>query len=153
MDTVTKFYNKPNIESTRQHIADQHERKRLERFLRDVTIEINYRSTGRKRYKIKGLTDKPASQTLIVTCHDRVKHIVPIVTYFQEMYNVTLQYPWLPCVISGTNNDCILPIEVCFIRKNQRHIGKLNDQQLADIVKLTAVMPEFRKERVIEGMR
>ncbi|KAJ3172789.1 argonaute 1 [Irineochytrium annulatum] len=153
IDSVAKFFNKPNIDAVRQHFSDPHERKRLERFLRDVAIEIRYRTTGRKRYRIKAITDKPASQTLIVTGPERFKRIIPIVSYFQEMYGVALMYPWLPCVISGANSDCILPIELCWIRRNQRHVGKLNDQQLADIVKLTAVMPEYRKERVVEGMR
>ncbi|KAJ3321941.1 hypothetical protein HDU76_013990 [Blyttiomyces sp. JEL0837] len=154
IDTVAKFFNKPNIEAIRQHLADSHERKKLDRFLRDVTVEINYRTSGRKRYKIKGLTEKPVSQTLIVTTSpDKTKHIVPITSYFQDMYGVSLKYSWLPCVVSGTNGDCILPMEVCFVRKNQRHVGKLNDQQLADIVKLTAVLPEYRKDRVVEGMK
>ncbi|KAI8610686.1 Piwi domain-containing protein [Chytriomyces sp. MP71] len=159
LDTVAKFYNRPNIDSARPHFADPHERKRLERFLRDVTIEIGYRATGRKRYKIKGLFDKPCAQTLIVTgtapgANDgRGKQIMPITLYFEEKYGVHLMHPWLPCVVCGPKNDVILPMEVCFVRRNQRHIGKLNDQQLADIVKLTAVMPEYRKERVLDGMR
>ncbi|ORY41928.1 Piwi-domain-containing protein [Rhizoclosmatium globosum] len=155
LDTVAKYFNKPHIELTRAHLSDPHERKRLERFLRDVTIEISYRHTGRKRYKIKGLFDKPCAQTLIVTGtgEGRIKQIVPIAAYFQEMYGIVLQFPWLPCVVCGSKSDVVLPMEVCFVRRNQRHIGKLNDQQLADIVKLTAVLPEYRKERVADGMR
>ncbi|KAI9350668.1 Piwi domain-containing protein [Obelidium mucronatum] len=155
IETIAKYFNKPHIELTRSHLADPHERKRLERFLRDVTIEIAYRATGRKRYKIKALFDKPSAQTLIVTGtgEGRIKQIVPIAAYFQEVYGVVLQFPWLPCIVCGTKSDVVLPMEVCFVRRNQRHIGKLNDQQLADIVKLTAVLPEHRKERVVDGMR
>ncbi|KAJ3263307.1 eukaryotic translation initiation factor 2C, 2 [Chytriomyces hyalinus] len=157
IETVAKFFNRPTIEHARANFSDNHERKRLERFLRDMTIEIAYRSTGRKRYKIRALFDKPCAQTLIVTgtspTDPRGKQIVAIIDYFQRMYGVTLQYPWLPCIVCGAKNDVILPMEVCFVRRNQRHVGKLNDQQLADIVKLTAVLPECRKERVADGMR
>ncbi|KAJ3073636.1 hypothetical protein HDU98_001043 [Podochytrium sp. JEL0797] len=155
LDTVAKFFNKPHVDVARPHLVDPHERKRLERFLRDVTIEISYRATGRKRYKIKALFDKPGSQTLIVTGtgEGRVKQIVPLANYFAERYGIELQYPWLPCIVCGTKGDIVLPMEVCFVSRNQRHVGKLNDQQLADIVKLTAVLPEYRKERVLDGMR
>ncbi|KAJ3141993.1 hypothetical protein HK100_004171, partial [Physocladia obscura] len=155
IDTIAKYFNRPHIELARPHLNDSHERKKLERFLRDVTIEILYRATGRKRYKIKGVFDKPCAQTLIVTGtgEGRVKQIIPVITYFAEKYGIVLQYPWLPCIVCGSKNDVVLPMELCFVRKNQRHIGKLNDQQLADIVKLTAVLPEFRKERVSDGMR
>ncbi|KAJ3118340.1 hypothetical protein HK100_000628, partial [Physocladia obscura] len=155
IETVAKYFNRSHIELARPHLNDSHERKKLERFLRDVTIEILYRATGRKRYKIKGIFDKPCAQTLIVTGtgEGRVKQIVPVITYFVEKYSIVLQYPWLPCIVCGSKNDVVLPMELCFVRKNQRHIGKLNDQQLADIVKLTAVLPELRKERVSDGMR
>ncbi|KAJ3392927.1 hypothetical protein HDU84_003143 [Entophlyctis sp. JEL0112] len=154
-ETVIKFFNKTNSEQIRQQMNDSYERKKLEKFLRDVTIEIMYRRTGRKRYKIKSLLEKPAAHTLIVTGTGpgRIKQIVPITTYFQEVYGIVLQYPWLPCVVCGSRGDVVLPMEVCFVRRNQRHIGKLNDQQLADIVKLTAVIPERRKERVMDGIR
>ncbi|KAJ3004715.1 UNVERIFIED_CONTAM: hypothetical protein HDU68_004933, partial [Siphonaria sp. JEL0065] len=86
IETVAKYFNKLHIELTRPHLMDPHERKRLERFLRDVTIEISYRQTGRKRYKVKALFDKPCAQTLIVTGtgEGRIKQIVPIAAYFQE---------------------------------------------------------------------
>jgi hypothetical protein len=154
LETVKKFFNKATIDQIGNHLMDPYEKRRLERFLRDVAVEIRYRQTGRKSYKIKSLSDKSAAQLLIVTSNgNRVKKVLNIVSYYQETYDITLKYPWLPCVVSGSNNDCFLPMEVCCIRRNQRHIGKLNDQQLADIVKLTAVMPEYRKERVVEGMR
>jgi eukaryotic translation initiation factor 2C len=116
--------------------------------LSTVTIEADYRSDGRRRYKIQNLT-KTNAETTKFTQDD--KTITTVKDYFLRTYNKRIQYPQLPLVACGANGKISIPMEFCTIRPGQRHIGKLNDAQTSDILKIAAVPPFERQQQIVKG--
>ncbi|KAJ3150918.1 argonaute 1 [Geranomyces variabilis] len=148
---VSRFFHRDMIEHVRWD--NPRDVQRLDKFLRDVSIEITYRSTGRRRYKIRALTPKSAIHTYISVTRNGVLAYVSVQQYFRDHYNIRLQYPHLPCVSSGAQLDIILPMELCVVRENQRHTGRLNDRQAAEMIRITALLPRQRSTRIEYGKK
>ncbi|KAJ3160223.1 argonaute 1 [Geranomyces michiganensis] len=148
---VSRFFHRDMIEHVRWD--NPRDVQRLDKFLRDVSIEITYRSTGRRRYKIRALTPKSAIHTYISVTRNGVLTYVSVQQYFRDHYNIRLQYPHLPCVSSGAQLDIILPMELCVVRENQRHTGRLNDRQAAEMIRITALLPRQRSSRIEYGKK
>jgi len=72
--------------------------------------------------------------------------------YFEVTYNITLQYPWLPCIQAGATGKVQIPFELCEIRPNQRHVGKVSDDQAAEMIKQTAAFPGVRSKKIYDGI-
>ena len=54
-----------------------------------------------------------------------------VASYFKKKYNITLNYPHLPCLVVGDPaKHVFLPLEVCEIVPGQRHLKKLNERQV-----------------------
>ena len=75
-----------------------------------------------------------------------------ITEYFKERYGVQLEYGYLPCVVFGKGRKVMIPVELCRVREGQRYLGRLNEFQLADMIKITSERPDGRWGRVEEGM-
>ncbi|KAI8922026.1 Piwi domain-containing protein [Powellomyces hirtus] len=149
INVVARFFQRDSIDHVRwDNERDLH---RLDKFLRDVSIEITYRATGRRRYKIRAITPKSAVHTYISVGKGTTMTYVSVQQYFKEHYNIRLQYPHLPCVSSGAQLDIIIPMELCVVRENQRHTGRLNERQAAEMVRITALLPRQRAGRIQHG--
>lgn len=148
IDVIAQFFRKRNINDCKQSISNRYSAHKLDSFLSNVNIEITYASAGgRKKYKIKGLAAKDAASTRIVLNNETVS----IRDYFKDNYNITLQYPWLPCILAG-GNDIQIPIELCLVKANQRYVKKINEAQGAEMIKVTAVRPPERQQRIMSGL-
>ncbi|KAJ3022179.1 eukaryotic translation initiation factor 2C, 2 [Thoreauomyces humboldtii] len=146
---VARFFQRDAIEQVRWD--NDRDIQRLDKFLRDVSIEITYRPTGRRRYKIRAITPKSAIHTYIAVGQGTSISYVSVQQYFREQYNIRLQFPHLPCVASGAQLDIIIPMELCRVRENQRHTGRLNERQAADMIRITALLPRNRSMRIENG--
>jgi eukaryotic translation initiation factor 2C len=61
-----------------------------------------------------------------------------VAKYFQEKYNIKLQYPHFPCLQVGQEQKhTYLPLEVCDIVAGQRCIKKLTDNQTSKMIKVS----------------
>lgn len=61
-----------------------------------------------------------------------------VAKYFQEKYNIKLQYPHFPCLQVGQEQKhTYLPLEVCDIVAGQRCIKKLTDNQTSTMIKVS----------------
>lgn len=56
-----------------------------------------------------------------------------LIQYFANTYNISLQYPWLPCISAGATGKVLIPMELCVVKENQRHPGKISDEQAAEV--------------------
>ncbi|KAJ3112400.1 argonaute 1 [Phlyctochytrium bullatum] len=126
--------------------------QRLSKFLASLMVEITYRSTGRRKYKIKRLHKLDADRAEVTIDEEGKKgRKISVRRYFKETFNIDLQYPALPLLSCGTDKEILIPMELVNIRPGQRHLGKLSDVQTADVIKITAVPPPERKNRIMEG--
>lgn len=78
---------------------------------------------------------------------------ISVSEYFTKTYK-SLQYPNMPC-IQRRKGDMILnfPIEILDIGKNQKVMNKLQDNQISDIIKITAKPPHERFKDLKDKMK
>ena len=95
------------------------------------------------------MTSKPANAIMVEI--DGVK--ISVANYFLKTYNINLKYPWLPCIMSGSKGQVNIPFELCIVRPNQRHLGKLSDDVAAEMIKITASQPAKRLARIEVGFQ
>ncbi len=79
------------------------------------------------------------------------EHSTTHADYFRKAHNVNLKYTWLPAILYGKQLNGI-PIELCNVLPNQRYATKISDIQAAEMVKVTAVKPDIRRGRIMDGM-
>jgi eukaryotic translation initiation factor 2C len=155
---MTGFFNRRRPEELTACFARETDRRRVGKFLYNVSIDTTYKNAvGRRHYKIKGLSPKPAEAiTIDVDGTDMSMFLffylfVGIPEYFAKTYNIRLQYPFLPFISAG--GKVLIPFELCTVRPNQRKPGRGTDEQTAEMIKKTAAFPQERQERVYEGIR
>ncbi|KAI9327303.1 Piwi domain-containing protein [Zopfochytrium polystomum] len=154
---VAAFFNKQRIEDVPPRSFDPKtvEFQRLSKFLATVNVNITYRSTGRRKYKIRRLHKESARKTTMKlegeSAGPMAGKTVTVQQYFMQFYKLNLKFPNLPCVQIGSSGQLLVPMECCEVLPNQRHIGKLNEAQTADVIKIAAVPPPERKDRIDKG--
>lgn len=125
------------------------ERTLVEHFLRSVRIEVTHREGSRRKYTILGLSPTSAAKTFF---EDQAGKKSSVADYFSNKYNLTLEYPRMPCLIVSSNQRSIfLPMEVCRVPAGQRYMHKLNDTQVSDIIKLANCRPQDRLDAIVRG--
>ncbi|KAJ3287772.1 Eukaryotic translation initiation factor 2C, partial [Blyttiomyces sp. JEL0837] len=156
VDVVARFFNKNRIQDVppKCFAPNTIEFQRLSKFLATVMIEITYRSTGRRKYKIQRLHKFGSDKAVLTPEPGAPKNArkLTVQQYFKETFNKDIQYPHLPCVECGSGGQILIPMEMCLVRPNQRHLGKLSDVQTSDVIKIAAVQPPSRFDRIKAGM-
>ncbi|WVZ54467.1 hypothetical protein U9M48_005254 [Paspalum notatum var. saurae] len=104
------------------------EHSKLLKALRGVRIEVTHQGDKRHKYRIAGLSVKPATDLSFQTLSGAMKTVTD---YFRERYNLELKCKFLPCLNVGSEqNPTYLPIEVCKIVPRQRYQTKLEGSQV-----------------------
>ena len=101
----------------------------------------------KRNYKVNGLK-KPPSKEMIPDLGISVQE------YFQKTYNVSLKFPNMPCVWVGSKQKTIfVPMEFCSMDKQPMPIKKkLPDDAIAKMIRATAVKPEERQKKILDGL-
>ncbi|KAF9117650.1 eukaryotic translation initiation factor 2C, 3, partial [Mortierella sp. 14UC] len=146
LELAVKILDRRSIDDLRRGFSDR-DRTKLEKSLRGLLIRVTHRSEVKRKFKIVKLTPTPASSTQFMK--DNTK--TDVATYFFQTYGKRLQYPFMPCVVTG--RDIFLPMEICSVIEGQRHIKKLNEKQTADMIKFTCQPPHVRANKIKEGLR
>jgi eukaryotic translation initiation factor 2C len=131
---------------------------KCERLLKGVKVVVTHRGEMRRKYKIASLTRSPADETYFM--HSRkseggqtVEKEITVADYFQLQYNFQLRFPHLPCLKVGSPQRVVyLPLEVCDIIPGQRYLRKLNEQQTAQMIRLTCQAPDRRAQKISQAM-
>ncbi|GBC06891.1 hypothetical protein RclHR1_07120004 [Rhizophagus clarus] len=140
---LLRVFNKRSIEDFR--IISDRDHQKLEKFLRNLKIYVTHENLNR-RFRISKLTNTPASNT---TFDDDDSNQTDVASYFQRIYNVQLQYPFLPCIV--VRKTTYLPMEICNVVEGQHYIRKLNERQTADMIKYTCRPPQSRANIISQG--
>ncbi|KAJ1545023.1 argonaute 1 [Cladochytrium tenue] len=158
-NVVAAFFNKSRIQDVnpRSFEPKSTEFQRLSKFLSSVNINITYRSSGRRKYKIRRLHKESAARANMTMEGDNAGKMagksMTIEKFFLSVHGIKLALPNLPLVECGTSKSVLIPMELCEILPNQRHLGKLSDAQTADVIKIAAVAPPDRQARIMKGRR
>jgi len=126
--------------------------KTLEKDLRDLKVKYILIADGetkmKRNYKVNGLR-KSANKEMIPDLGISVEQ------YFKETHKVVLKYPNMPCVWVGSKHKTIyVPMEFCSMDKQPMPIKKkLPDDAIAKMIKATAVKPEDRQKKIIDGLK
>uniref|UniRef100_A0A1I7TQZ5 Piwi domain-containing protein n=1 Tax=Caenorhabditis tropicalis TaxID=1561998 RepID=A0A1I7TQZ5_9PELO len=122
------------------------------KFNREITgLKVETRHCGSpRRFRVARCTWKPMD-CMRITINDSQKQQVQIsmIDYFKNRYNIDLKQRHLPCVEVGRSRECVLPLELCFLVSGQRCIKKLNEQQIANLIRATSRNANERKTAVL----
>ncbi|KAJ4977626.1 hypothetical protein NE237_008406 [Protea cynaroides] len=144
VDYVKKFLN---IRDPSRPLSDT-DRVKIKKALRGLRVELIH-SPYLKRIKISGITIVPTSQLTFV---DDKGATLSVVRYFQERYQIRLQYTNWPSVQAGSDSrPTYYPMEVCRIIEGQRFSKKLNERQVTNILREACKRPNER-EQIIAKM-
>ena len=126
--------------------------KTLEKDLKDLKVKYILAVDGdikmKRNYKVNGLK-KPPSKEIIQDLGKTVQQ------YFLETYKVVLKFPNMPCVWVGSKQKTIyVPMEFCSMEKQPMPIKKkLPDDAIAKMIRATAVKPEDRQKKILDGLK
>jgi eukaryotic translation initiation factor 2C len=83
------------------------DRRKAAKFIYNLSIDTTYtNAVGRRHYKVKGLTNKSASQIQVEIDGKKTT----VAEYFKKTYNLKLAYPNLPCITSGATGKVMIPL-------------------------------------------
>ncbi|RKO94900.1 PAZ domain-containing protein, partial [Caulochytrium protostelioides] len=149
IDVVCAFFGARNITGIRPDWL-RRDRNRLVLYLKGLKTKLTYENhTKRSDYKIAALTKDGARETVQEIDGKKIS----IANYYLTRHNIHLEFPTLPCAVMDKKGRVIIPMELLTVKPGQRHTGKLNDKQLADMIKVTAVRPDQRLRRIEDGRR
>lgn len=128
-----------------------YDRKRIERELKNLQVQVNHLPYKRK-FRVTGVTYLPAREvTFRYQKNGHFQGMISIPEYFKQEYGLDLKYPNLPCIAVGNGPaKKFLPIEVCDLVPNQIIRRKLNNDQLAQMIRAVASQNPSQRFGVIQ---
>ncbi|KAJ3017212.1 hypothetical protein HKX48_003664 [Thoreauomyces humboldtii] len=131
-----------------------HHIQTLQRLLGKARITLAFRSNGRRKYNINKISDTPASRLVFDHATNGVTRKISVADYFKEQYNITLQYPHLPCFSVGDHKRPVqLPFEVVEIPAGQSYKRKLDEGQTGKMIVIAQQKPNERLNRAGAGIK
>ncbi|KAI0236467.1 hypothetical protein L0F63_003111, partial [Massospora cicadina] len=126
--------------------------KRIKSFIKNLRVTLNYRGDNPREHKIRDLSMISADNTKFTLVEDGVERgETTVAEYFVRKMGIRLDFPMLPCV--EIKRGVLIPLELCDVIPGQRYAKKLNEQQTAEMIKITCVPPKVRAERIMNGLR
>ncbi|KAI8852945.1 Piwi domain-containing protein [Chytridium lagenaria] len=162
IDAIAAFAKVRSIRDVNQQffIRGSRDFMRLSKYLKNVNVLAQHREKGRRKYKIQGLSPQSADKTIVmIDVETPEARPMSVSQYFLERLGKRLAYPQLPVVNVGMlkvgkePQPIYIPMEFLHIKKGQRHLGKLDDSQTADIIKIAALRPKDRMAHIEAGRR
>lgn len=120
--------------------------KIIAEFLKGVTLQTNHRDRPHV-FKFNKFTKDGAKKTFFELDGKKIS----IFDHFRTKYNRNVIFPDHPCVVS--ENRGVFPLEVCEIFPNQRYMKKLDENQTADMIKITCVKPQEREAKIAKWVQ
>ncbi|EUB58517.1 Protein argonaute-2 [Echinococcus granulosus] len=125
------------------------QRVKFTKEIKGLKVEITHCGSMRRKYRVCNVTRRSAqSQSFPLQLDSGATVESTVAKYFQDRYNIVLNYPNLPCLQVGQEQKhTYLPLEVCNMVAGQRCIKKLTDMQTSTMIKATArSAPDREKE-------
>ncbi|XP_023216070.1 protein argonaute-2-like [Centruroides sculpturatus] len=131
---------------------DDRQIKTLRKELKSLKIEVNHLQY-KKTYKINNVTSEPARYVCFIWQREDAPCQISVADYFKRQYG-ELRYPHLPCVCVGNTRKCsYLPLEVCEVCPGQHCSKKMDDKQVAEMIRKTARPPQNRFRDIIKAVK
>ncbi|KAI0510261.1 hypothetical protein KFK09_010862 [Dendrobium nobile] len=131
-------------------VFSEHLRMQANKILKGVRVETTHNSKPSRCYKITGLTSQPANK-LLFSVDGQADTTISVAQYFKDRYKYNLLYASYPCVQAGNSKKPVyLPMEVCKIVEGQRYSKKLNEQQVANMLRATCKRPAVREDGIMK---
>ncbi|RKP05373.1 Piwi domain-containing protein [Thamnocephalis sphaerospora] len=121
---------------------------RLDTFVKGIKFVVTHRGALRPSYKAGRLTKTDANSTTFPIGDTRQRQSVA--EYFQQRYQMRLQFPNLPCI--EVKKDMYFPLEVCEVPPNQRYGRKLTPEQTDGMIRFTTHKPHERLNKIRQGI-
>ncbi|GMH14101.1 hypothetical protein Nepgr_015942 [Nepenthes gracilis] len=145
IEFVTQLLNK---DVTPRPLSDP-DRVKIKKALRGVKVEVTHRGNMRRKYRISGLTSQ-ATRELTFPVDERGT-MKSVVDYFLETYGFVIKHTQWPCLqVGNKQRPNYLPMEVCKIVEGQRYSKRLNERQIADLLKVTCQHPQDREYDIVQ---
>ena len=125
--------------------------KTLEKDMKDLKVKYILIVDGevkmKRNYEVNGLKKSPSKEIISDLG-------ISVQEYFLQTYKVVLKYPNMPCVWVGSKQKTIfVPMEFCSMDKQPMPIKKkLPDDAIAKMIRATAVKPEERQKKILDGL-
>ncbi|KAF3323257.1 Protein argonaute 7 [Carex littledalei] len=126
----------------RKRVLSEEERKQVQSALKNVKIFVCHRETH-QRFRVYSLTEEATED---LKFWDRSGKEYKLVDYFRDQYNHEIEFKNLPCLQISRSKPCYLPMELCTVCEGQKFLGKLSDEQTAQILKMGCQRPGERKD-------
>ncbi len=138
-------------------VARGMDKRDCEKIQRELTsLKIRFvRPNGQKRdYRVNKLV-APANRQMMTMDRDGKNKKMTIEEYFSQEYNYKLMYPDLPCLHVGkVGGSVFLPMELTYLKKQVLPRNKkLTDEEVASMIRQTAVPPAERQQRIKENLK
>ncbi|XP_076896843.1 protein argonaute 1-like [Bidens hawaiensis] len=125
---------------------------KIKKALKGIKVQVTHRGDMRRKFNISGLTSQP-TQELKFPVGERGETVY-LVDYFRDTYGFSIQHVQWPCLQVGNNKrQNYLPMEVCKIVEGQRCSKRLNEKQIAALLKVTCQRPHDREHTILKTVR
>ncbi|KAH7055312.1 Piwi domain-containing protein [Linnemannia elongata] len=136
---------------------DRREKDAIETVLKGCFFRVTHRGKQFKRkYKMTQLSRAGADDTWFDhTTNDGGTRKVSVEEYYTHTYNAKLHYPRAPCFgVPGRNNTiAYFPAELCYFESGQPYKKKLNDEQVALMLRAASMKPEPRIQKIKQSIQ
>ncbi len=138
-------------------IARGLEKRDCERIQRELSgLKVRFvRPNGQKRdYRVNKLM-APANRLMMAMDKENKRRKITIEQYFNQEYGYHLKYPDLPCIHVGSPSGTVyLPMELTHLKKQVLPRNKkLSDEEVASMIRQTAVPPMERQQRIKDNLK
>ncbi|KAJ3039879.1 eukaryotic translation initiation factor 2C, 2 [Rhizophlyctis rosea] len=123
-----------------------------EKSFRNFRIKTTHQRDYQRKRRIAGVTATSAEKTYFEWENEGRKVKVSVAKYFADWYRLSLEYPNLPCVVTGASKQTYLPLEVCEMLPNQHVTRKLDEAQTANMIRIAQKKPNDRLNRIMDGV-
>ncbi|KAF9539398.1 Eukaryotic translation initiation factor 2C [Mortierella hygrophila] len=157
LEMVAKIANVQRVDDLRRTSPPINWRA-IEKVIKSLRFTVNHRRNVKRSFKVLGLTTTAAKDTKFMqqirstseTAGPEAQVETDVVTYFKQAYNITINFPMLPCVKVG--QSIVLPIELCFVLEGQRYLRKLDKVQTAEMIRFNSQPPQARFNKIKDGL-
>ncbi|KAI1320706.1 Eukaryotic translation initiation factor 2C [Mortierella claussenii] len=178
LEIVIKILGLRTLDDLRRANVSSMQWARVERQLKGLRVQLTHRERAQRPFKIVGLTKEDARNTVFkirlgprgptapgtpspttISLGQPAKEPpgeereeeIDVASYFQQVYNIRLNYPLLPCVVLG--RVAKVPMEFCRVIEGQRYLRRLDEPQTAEMMKFANMTPQVRANTIRNGMQ
>ncbi|KAF9346601.1 eukaryotic translation initiation factor 2C, 2 [Mortierella sp. NVP85] len=123
----------------------------LQKHFKGCAFTVTHRGEShRKQYKVSEVSMQAADKTTFDQEAKGIKKTkITLTQYYATIYNLKLQYPFLPCLgVKGRDGVKYFPAEVCNIVPGRRYGRMLNDVQMTAMTWSNSIRPNERAQKI-----